>query len=63
MSYPNERRTNAGLSDEQIEIIKERVLASVYEDIGRSIVKKALWAVGAVFAAVLAWFAAKGYLK
>ena len=58
-----ERRADGGLTDEQIEVIKERVLASVYEDIGRSLVKKILWALGAVLAALLAWLAAKGYVK
>ncbi len=58
-----ERRTNAGLTDEQIEEIKERVLASVYEDIGRSLVKKILWALGAVLAALLAWLGVHGYVK
>ena len=53
-----ERRKNAGLSQEQLEAIKEHVLASVYEDIGRSLVKKALWGVGAVFVAVLTWVGA-----
>jgi hypothetical protein len=59
----DERRKNAWLTDEQIDAIKERVLASVYEDIGRSLVKKILWLVGAVLAALLAWAAAKGYIK
>jgi hypothetical protein len=58
-----ERRKNVWLTDEQIDAIKERVLASVYEDIGRSLVKKILWLVGAVLAALLAWAAAKGYIK
>lgn len=50
-----EKRKNGGLSDEQIAAIKEQLLASIYEDIGRSVVKKILWAGGAVFAALLAW--------
>ena len=57
-----ERRQNAGLSEEQIEAIKERILASVYEDIGRSLVKKVIWVAGVVFTALLGWAAAKGYL-
>ena len=59
----SERRKNAGLSDEQIEAIREAILASVYEDIGRSLVKKAIWVLGAVFAALLTWLAAKGYIS
>ena len=58
----DERRNNGGLTDEQVEAIKEAILASIYEEIGRSIVKKILWAGGAVFAALLAWLAAKGYI-
>ena len=58
-----ERRKNVGLTDEQIEIIRERILASVYEDIGRSLVKKVLWILGALLAALLGWLAAKGYIK
>lgn len=53
-----ERRQNAGLSDEQIAQIREAILASVYEDIGRSLVRKVVWALGAVFAAVLTWLGA-----
>ena len=59
----DERRTNGGLSDEQIEAIKDAILASIYEEIGRSIVKKILWAGGAMFAALLAWLTAKGYIQ
>jgi len=57
-----ERRQNAGLTDEQVEAIKEAILASVYEDIGRSLVKKVIWVAGVVFTALLGWAAAKGYL-
>src|SRR3990167_7094416 len=59
---PEERRANV-LTEEQVEELKERILASVYEDIGRSLVKKGLWALGAVLAALLTWLAAKGYVK
>ena len=58
-----ERRKNVWLTDEQIEIIRERILASVYEDIGRSLVKKILWVLGALLAALLGWLAAKGDIK
>jgi len=58
-----ERRKNAWLTDEQIDLIRERILASVYEDIGRSLVKKILWVLGALLAALLGWLAAKGYIK
>ena len=58
-----ERRKNAWLTEEQINYIRERILASVYEDIGRSLVKKILWLLGALLAALLGWLAAKGYIK
>lgn len=51
------------LTDAEIESIKEQILASIYEDIGRSVVKKILWAAGAVLVALLAWAGAKGYLR
>ena len=57
-----ERRKNSGLTDEQVDQIKEQILASVYEDIGRSLVKKAIWLLGALFAALLTWLASKGYI-
>jgi hypothetical protein len=58
-----ERRRNGGLSDEQVNAIKEQIMASVYEDIGRSLVKKILWILGALLAALFGWLAAKGYIK
>lgn len=58
-----ERRKNGGLSDQQIDAIRDAILASVYEDIGRSLVKKVLWLVGTVFIGLLAWATAKGYIK
>ncbi len=57
-----DRRENGGLTDEQVRAIKEAILASIYEDIGRSIVKKILWAGGAVLVALLAWLTSKGYI-
>ncbi len=58
-----ERRYDGGLTEEQVEAIKNAILASVYEDIGRSIVKKILWACGAVLAAVFTWLVSKGYIN
>jgi hypothetical protein len=56
-----ERRKNGGLTDEQVDVIREAILRSIYEDIGRSIVKKVLWALGAVLFALLAWAGYHGY--
>lgn len=57
-----ERRKYGGLTNEQVEAIREAILASIYEEIGRSVVKKILWIGGALLLAVLGWFAGKGYL-
>ena len=54
-NHGEERRKNGGLSNAQIEAITEAILAKIYEDIGRSIVKKLLWASGAVIFTVAAW--------
>lgn len=40
------------LSQEELDSIKEQLLESIYADIGRSLVRKAIWALGAVLAAV-----------
>lgn len=53
-----ERRKDSGLTPDQLDAIKNAVLASVYEDIGRSLVKKILWALGAIFMALLTWLGA-----
>lgn len=63
MKPSEERRANSGLTPEQIEAIKDAVLASVYADIGRSLVKKLLWAAGAVLLALLAWLGGSGHFK
>ena len=63
MDEQEERRKNAGLTDEQIDAIREAILRSIYEDIGRSIVKKILWTAGTVLFALYSWFAVKGYIK
>ena len=57
-----ERRKNGGLTDEQIEAIREAILASIYEEIGRSVVKKVLWAGGVVLLTLLGWAGWKGYI-
>ena len=58
-----ERSDGGGLTDEQIRTIRDAVLAKVYEDIGRSLVKKILWVGGAVLFALFAWLVAHGYIK
>lgn len=62
-----ERRTNTQLSAEQIERIAERAaevaLEKVYTSIGKSVVNKVLWMVGAASLAVAAWLNGAGHFK
>jgi hypothetical protein len=55
------------LSEAQIEAIAERAaevaLERVYTQIGRSVVNKFLWLLGAAALAVAAWFNGAGYIK
>ena len=55
------------LSDDQIERIAERAaqvaLEKVYTSIGKSVVSKFLWLVGAGALAVAAWMNGSGHLK
>ena len=64
--YEGPERRSMPLSDDQIDAIAERAadraLAKVYEQIGRSVVKKVLWVIGAGALAVAAWLAGKGNL-
>lgn len=55
----HERRKNGGLSDEQVESIKEAILNSLYEEIGRSLVKKVVWVLGAVLIGVVSLYGIK----
>lgn len=60
-----DRRENPHLSAEQIEAIAERAaevaLEKVYTHIGKSIVSKFLWLVGAGTLAVAAWMNGAGH--
>jgi hypothetical protein len=59
-----ERRSAFPLTDEQIEAIAERAaeraLEKVYASIGKSVVQKVLWVVGAASLAVFAYFKGLG---
>lgn len=59
-----ERSKHEQLTDEQVEQIAERAaevaLEKVYTQIGKSIVSKFLWLIGAASLAVLAYFKGKG---
>lgn len=58
----NENNTLVHLSAEELDNLKEQLLESIYADIGRSIVKKVLWILGAVAVAGFAWLAGKGHV-
>ncbi len=62
-----ERRQFPQLSDDQIERIAERAaevaLERVYTSIGKSVVSKFLWLVGAASLAVAAWMNGAGHFK
>lgn len=59
-----ERRKIVELSDDQIERIAERAaevaLSKVYQQIGKSVVQKILWIVGAASLAFFAWMNGNG---
>jgi hypothetical protein len=64
MSYEGKERRSSQLSDEQIELIAERAaekaLEKVYSQIGKSVVQKVLWLVGAGALALFAFLKGKG---
>ena len=47
-------------SEEELQEIKDRLLESVYADIGKGIVKKFLWLSGTLLVAVFAWMIGAG---
>lgn len=51
------------LTDEELEILRERLLESIYTDIGKSVVSKILWVFGAIGFAAFAWLTAHGFIK
>ena len=63
----NERKPETPLTHEQIEEIAQRAaevaLERVYTQIGKSVVSKFLWLIGAAALAVAAWLNGHGILK
>lgn len=59
-----ERRAASVLTEDQLESIAERAaekaLEKVYASIGKSVIQKFLWVVGAASLAVLAWLKGSG---
>lgn len=64
---PHGRQTNHPLTDDQIDEIAERAaekaLEKVYTSIGKSVVSKLLWFLGAASVAVAAWMNGHGMFK
>ena len=66
-----ERRRPITLSEGQLDEIAERAAERaiskltdhVYLQVGRSVVNKLLWVIGAVFAGGYIWLHSKGYMK
>lgn len=51
------------LTDAELEAIKAQLLESIYADIGKSVVKKALWILGSMVAAAVAALSATGHIN
>ena len=64
MSWQGEERRHTTLTEDQMDAIAERAaekaIQKVYEVVGKSIVHKFFWFVGAATLAILAWMAGKG---
>ena len=66
-----DRRVQTHISDEQIEVIAEKaaekaielMTAGVYKSIGRSVVDKFLWIVGALSLGAWLWAKKNGYMQ
>lgn len=58
----NEKHNLIHLTADELDNLKEQLLESIYADIGRSIVKKVLWVLGALAVAGAAWLAGKGHV-
>lgn len=46
-----------------VEVTVQKVFDRMYEEIGKSIVKRALWVLGLGLLVLLGWLAGKGFLK
>ena len=62
----DERRKNT-LSESEFEAIAQRAsqiaMAHVYEEVGKSVLKKLSWAVGLALAALIAWLSGSGKIQ
>lgn len=63
MQNNEEEPTRRRLSDTELDAIKDQLLESIYTDIGRSIVSKAIWIFGAICTALIVGWNNKEALK
>ena len=67
MGSNDQKTKNISLSEYEIEEIAERAaekaLKKVYEEVGRSTVRFALWIIGAAVLSIFGWLAATGKMK
>jgi len=63
----NEMQHQVTLTDEQLEIlvekVTEKVIENVYISIGQNVVKKFFWIVGISTGVLLAWLSGNGHIK
>ena len=65
MSYDGpERRKFAGLTEEEVDYIAEkaaeRALEKVYASVGKNVVRRIMWLVGAAALGVIVWLGSEG---
>ena len=65
--YDGQERRRKSISDEEFEAIAnraaEKALEKVYAEVGKGVLKKLLWLIGAATLAAIAFLSAKGYIK
>lgn len=63
----NERRSHLALTEDQIDKIAERaaakVLINIQLQVGRGVLNKLAWIIGAIVVGVSLWLSAKGIIK
>lgn len=65
------RREFGGLTPDEIEHIaekaaikaEEKIKDTIYQEIGKGVIRKAAWLLGTALLVLLAWFQGKGFLK
>lgn len=63
----DDRRQKVSLSDEQVKeivaLVTEKVLEQVYLNVGKEVLTKLFWVVGAAAVGVYAWLKSKGLVN